>query len=42
MKREQKTRSLVVLGTASAVTLGTAIVGDPEPQGFYRLGLSDR
>lgn len=42
MKREQKNRKLVVLGQASRDTLGPAIVGNPEPHGFYTLGLSDQ
>lgn len=42
MKREQKKQPLVELGRASTATLGSAIVGNPEPQHFYTLGLSDR
>lgn len=42
MKREQKCKMLLVLGRASRETLGPAIVGNPEPHGFYTLGLSDQ
>lgn len=42
MKREQKSKKLVVLGTASRDTLGPAIVGNSELHGFYTIGLSDQ
>ena len=42
MKREKKSKQLVVLGTASRDTLGPAIIGNSELHGFYTIGLSDR
>lgn len=42
MKREQTKARVIELGTASTATLGSAIVGNPEPQHFYTLGLSDQ
>jgi hypothetical protein len=42
MERDRDNSSgLLELGTASADTLGTEIVGHPEQSGFYALGLSD-
>lgn len=42
MKREQKSKKTIVLGTASRDTLGPAIAGNSELHGFYVTGLSDR